>query len=419
MILHVDGNSFYASCEQIYRPDLRGKPVVVLSNNDGVIIALNREAKACGLKRGDVYFKIEHECTSHGVTVFSSNYTLYADISRRITTIYREYAPEIEEYSIDESFLFFDGCSWPRQEFVDIGLEIRQRILKEVGMPVCVGAAPTKTLAKLYNKRAKEHGGVFVYDEAGVDELLESTKVGDIWGIGPARAETLLHLGIRNARQLRDMPLYDAKKKMTIQGYATVQELRGIQCIDRVVRESRECVTSSRQFSQRVYDIPTLESAIVQYTQIAVERLRAQHSEAKALILYLSTCNYYVNDPDQQYTNSVYVELTRETSYTADFVKAAAIGLRRIYREGYGYKTVMVTLCKITGAAMQGNLFIDPLEDVKKRAVMKAVDRVTRSYGRDALVLAKGAAAGDAWQMRRQFLSPCWTTDINAVPGVV
>ncbi|MBQ0168019.1 MAG: Y-family DNA polymerase [Treponema sp.] len=419
MILHVDGNSFYASCEQIYRPDLRGKPVAVLSNNDGVIIALNREAKEAGLKRGDVYFKVAHECASRGVTVFSSNYTLYADISRRITSIYREYAPEIEEYSIDESFLFFDGCSWPRREFVDMGHEIKRRIMKEVGMPVCVGAAPTKTLSKLYNKRAKEHGGVFVYDEAGVDALLESTPAGDIWGIGPSRAEMLLHLGIRNAKQLRDMPLYDAKKKMTIQGYATVQELRGIQCLDRVVRNSRECVTSSRQFSQRVYDIPTLESAIVQYTQIAVERLRAQHSEAKALILYLSTCNYYANDPDQQYTNSVYVELVRETSYTADFVKAAAAGLRRIYRDGYGYKTVIVTLCKITPAAMQGNLFIDPLEDVKKRAVMQAVDRVTRSYGRESLSLAKGAAAGDAWQMSRQFLSPCWTTDICAVPGVV
>lgn len=418
MILHVDGNSFYASCEQIYRPDLRGKPVAVLSNNDGVIIALNKEAKAAGLKRGDVYFKVAHECASRGVTVFSSNYTLYADISRRITTIYREYAPEIEEYSIDESFLFFNGCNWPRQDFVDMGFEIKRRILKEVGMPVCVGAAPTKTLAKLYNKRAKEHDGVFVYDAANVDELLESTKAGDIWGIGPSRAEMLLHVGIRNARQLRDMPLYDAKKKMTIQGYATVQELRGIQCIDKVERESRECVTSSRQFSQRVYDIPTLESAIVQYTQIAVERLRAQHSEAKALILYLSTCNYYTNDPDQQYTNSVYVELVRETSYTADFVKAAAIGLRRIYRDGYGYKTVMVTLCRITPAAMQGNLFVDPLEDVKKRAVMQAVDRVTRSYGRNALGLAKGNAAGDAWQMRRQFLSPCWTTDISAVPVV-
>lgn len=419
MILHVDGNSFYASCEQIYRPDLRGKPVAVLSNNDGVIIALNKEAKAAGLKRGDVYFKIEHECATHGVTVFSSNYTLYADISRRMTSIYREYAPEIEEYSIDESFLFFNGCNWPREDFVAMGHEIKRRVLKEVGMPVCVGAAPTKTLSKLYNKRAKEHGGVFVYDEPGVDALLEDTCCGDIWGIGAARAETLLHMGIRNARQLRDMPLYDAKKKLTVQGYATVQELRGIPCFDRVERNSRECVTSSRQFSQRVYDIPTLESAIVQYTQIAVERLRAQHSEAKALVLYLSTCNYYVNDPDQQYTNSVYVELVRETSYTADFVKAASIGLRRIFREGYGYKTVMVTLCKITPAAMQGNLFVDPLEDVKKRAVMNAVDRVTHSYGRDALGLAKGAAAGTAWQMKRQFLSLCWTTDIRSIPAVL
>ena len=155
MILHADGNSFYASCEQIYRPDLRGKPVLVLSNNDGVVIAENKEAKALGVKRGDPYFKVKDICQARGISVFSSNYTLYADISKRITSIYMEYAPDIEEYSIDESFLFFDDCKWSKKDFEEIGFDLKRRILKEVGMPICVGGGPTKTLAKLYNKKAK------------------------------------------------------------------------------------------------------------------------------------------------------------------------------------------------------------------------------------------------------------------------
>ena len=155
MILHADGNSFYASCEQIFRPDLRDRPVVVLSNNDGVIIALNKEAKALGIKRGDVFFKVRDACERKNVTVFSSNYTLYADINRRITSIYMEFAPEIEEYSIDEAFLFFEKFKLSVNDWKEIGKELKQRIWKEVGMPICVGVAPTKTLAKLYNKHAK------------------------------------------------------------------------------------------------------------------------------------------------------------------------------------------------------------------------------------------------------------------------
>ena len=189
MILHADSNSFYASCEQIFRPDLRGKPVVVLSNNDGIVIALNKEAKAFGLKRGDPYFKVKEFCYLRGISVFSSNYTLYADISKRITSIYREFAPDIEEYSIDESFLFFDKCNWTLKEYEEIGRDLKARIYKEVGMPICVGIGPSKTLAKLYNKKAKEHGGVFVYDPELVDGLLESTDCETIWGIGPARAK--------------------------------------------------------------------------------------------------------------------------------------------------------------------------------------------------------------------------------------
>lgn len=417
MIMHADGNSFYASCEQIYRPDLRGKPVAVLSNNDGIIIALNKEAKAIGIKRGDPFFKVEAVCRQHDVAVFSSNYTLYADISKRITSIYLEYAPDIEEYSIDESFLFFDDCNFSVREFYDIGMELKRRIYKEVGMPICVGIAPTKTLAKLYNKNAKKHGGVYVYEKDKVDSLLEETDVATIWGIGPARASTLRSHSIRNALQLKHMNLRDAKKFLTIQGYATVEELNGKRMIDKVTRTKKDVITSSRQFSQKIYDIKTLEVALVQYTELAVERLRQQHSECKAVQIYISTCNYYSDDEASQYSNGMMVILPRLTSFSPDIVRAAILALPRIFREGYGYKTILVTLCDLYPEAFQGELWIDPLQDIKKRNFMKSLDKLSASYGRQVLHVAKGIT-DETWGMKRDYLSPCWTTRIDDIPRV-
>jgi len=417
MILHADGNSFYASCEQIYRPDLRGKPVAVLSNNDGVIIALNKEAKACGIKRGDPYFKVKDVCTMRNIAIFSSNYTLYADISRRITSIYMEYAPDIEEYSIDEAFLFFDKCNFTIKDWYEIGRELKHRIYQEVGMPICVGAAPTKTLAKLYNKKAKEHGGVFVYEEANVDELLEQTDCGTIWGIGYARAKTIAMYGITDALKLKHMPLGDAKRLMTCQGFATVQELNGISCIDKITRTKKEVITSSRQFSRRIYDIHTLECALVQYTEHAVERLRLQNCECKGVAIHISTCNYYADNPDEQYSNGAYAELPRMTSYTPDIVYVARQILPHIFRSGYGYKSILVTLLHILPAAYQGELWVDPKEDVKKRDFMKTVDIITDIYGRGTITLAKGFEH-QGWEMKREFLSPCWTTRAEDFPRV-
>ena len=417
MILHCDGNSFYASCEQIYRPDLRGKPVAVLSNNDGVIIALNKEAKACGIKRGDPYFKVRDICNWRGITIFSSNYTLYADISRRITSIYLEYAPDIEEYSIDESFLFFDKCNWSIKDYYEIGHDLKRRIYKEVGIPICVGAAPTKTLAKLYNKKAKEHGGVFVYNASEVDSLLEQTDCETIWGIGHKRAQKLAWYGIRNALMLKQMSLSDANKLLTCQGFSTVQELNGIRSIEKVTREKKDIITSSRQFAIKVYDIETLECAAVEYTELAVERLRQQKSECQAVQITISTCNYYSDDISSQYSNAAIVQLPRLTSYTPDIVRAARMALPHIYRKGYGYKVVMISLMQIMPAQYQGWLWIDPKEDIKKHKLMDAVDQITENYGRGSITLAKYYTK-TGWEMKREFLSPNVTTDIEKVPVI-
>ena len=417
MIYHCDSNAFYAACEQIFRPDLRGKPVAVLSNNDGVIIALNKEAKACGIKRGDPFFQVRDICEKKNITIFSSNYTLYADISRRITSIYMEYAPDIEEYSIDESFLFFNKCNFSLNDWYEIGRELKKRIFTEVGMPISVGAAPTKTLAKLYNKKAKDHGGVLIFEASKLDKILEDTDCSTIWGIGPAHARTLHLHGIKNALQLKHMPLCDAKKLLTIQGFATVQELNGISCIDKIVREKKDVITSSRQFSKKIYDIKTLECALVQYAELAVERLRSQKSECGAVSIYISTCNYYSDNPDEQYSNGAIVELERMTSYTPAIVMAAKAALPHIFRPGYGYKTIMVTLMKILPEAFQGDLWIDPREDEKKRSLMKSLDKISETYGRGTLTLAKGFE-NTGWEMKRDFLSPCWTTRYKDFPRI-
>ena len=417
MILHADGNSFYASCEQIYRPDLRGKPVAVLSNNDGIIIALNKEAKNCGIKRGDPFFKVRHICEDRGITVFSSNYTLYADISRRITSIYLEYAPDVEEYSIDECFLFFDKCNWSIKDYEEIGFELKRRIAKEVGIPICVGAAPTKTLAKLYNKKAKEHGGVFVYNEAEIDALLEQTDCGTIWGIGPARARKLAQHGIKNALMLKNMLPGQAKKLLTSVGFETVQELNGVRCMEKIPKRKKDIITASRQFSIKVYDMATLECALVEYTELAVEKLRKQNCECQMVQICISTCNYYSDKTDEIYSNAAAVELPRLTSYTPDIVNAARLTLPHIYRPGYGYKVIMVNLLRILPAQYQSCLWVDPMEDIKKVNLMKAIDQITTSCGRHSITLAKSWTK-DGWQMSRKFLSPRVTTDILNVPVV-
>ena len=418
MILHADANSFYASCEQIFRPDLRGKPVVVLSNNDGCAVALSKEAKAMGLKRGDFYYSIKPYCDTHGVTIFSSNYTYYADISRRITSIYREYAPQIEEYSIDESFLFFKDCNWSKKDYEEIARELKMRIAKEVGMPICVGVAPTKTLAKLYNKKAKLHNGVYVYDKDEVDTLLSNTSCGEIWGIGKSRENTLKMRGINTALDLKRLPLNKANKLLTCVGYSTVLELNALSGFDRITREKSKNITTSRQFKKKVFDLNTLECALACYTQGAVEKLRAQKSETSYISVYLSTCNFaFEDDPSQIYANIANIPLPHPTSYLPEIYEAAVKGLRAIYKQGYPYKTVMITICDLSDESGQLYLFDDEETTLKNKSLMEAVDKITEDYGRNGIAIAKSFLI-DGWQNKREFLSPCWTTRISDIPLV-
>ncbi len=418
MIFHVDANSFYASCERIFRPDLEGKPIVVLSNNDGIIIALNDEAKTAGLRRGDPWFKTAAECARKGVSVFSSNYTLYADMSSRIVSVYNRLCPEVEVYSIDECFLYFPD--WKCPDYPGIAHRIRNTVYRETGMPVSVGIAPTRTLAKMCNKLAKKSGGVFSWEDCDKEGVLEAYPVEDVWGIGWSKTKMLRRYGIRTAKDLRDFPLEHAKKHLTITGMRTVQELREIPAQDKEEREKRQNICSSKSFGEPVSSLADLEEALSAYTHEAVSRLREQKSKVKYVSVFLMTNPWDESGP--QYTNQASAALETPTSWLPEIQGAALELLRGMYRSGYRYRKVMVNLLGLEDDTIpQGELFDSPERSQtlkNNQSLMECLDELNSRYGRGTLRLGSSARAPGGWGMQRRFLSPAYTTDIRALPEV-
>jgi DNA polymerase V len=422
MILHIDGNSFYASCERIFRPDLTHRPIAVLSNNDGIVIALDKMCKDLGFKRGDVYFKVKDQFENQGVEVFSSNYTLYADISGRINLIYNRFAPDVEQYSIDESFLFFPD--WEGTDYSEIAQTIKDAVNQETGIPVSVGIAPTKTLAKLCNKLSKKRGGICEWHKLDKDAELQKYPVGDIWGVGRAKTELLKKQNIISALDLKRYPLDKAKKNLSIVGMRTVQELNEIPAIAIAFRETRQQIICSRSFSSAVFYIDEIITALAEYTQEAVKRLREDKLSCKYVTVYLMTNPFGEGD---QYSNQASAELHHPTSFLPDIVGMAIELLRQIYRHGYKYRKVMVCLMGLEpDTDIQVELFDDPLVNEKKESLMKCFDGINFKYGRGtlrvgSLDLAKKSMDSEytPWEMKREFLSPCYTTKLSDVPKVL
>jgi DNA polymerase V len=421
MIFHVDGNSFYASCERLFRPDLYGKPIAVLSNNDGVIVALDQACKDLGFRRGDVYFKVRRDIEEKGVTVCSSNYTLYADISARLNVLYNRFSPDVELYSIDESFLYFP--EWNNADYSDIARTIREAAGREIGVPVAVGIAPTKTLSKLCNKLAKKYGGVCEWAKIDQEQTLRNYPVGDIWGIGYAKTEYLKKQGITTAFDLKNYPLDKAKKNLTIVGMRTVQEINGIAAIDRTHREKRDQIMCSRSFSGGAYYLDELITALAEYIQEAVKRLRDDRLTCSYLTVFLMTNPY---GEGEQYSNQATAQFKNPTAYIPEIMTTAEGLLRSIFRHGYKYRKVMVLLSGIEdGNNRQYDLFEDTAEKEKRERLMQCFDVINDKYGRGTIRLgASGMAtgAGDTgeapWEMKREFLSPEYTTRLEDVPKV-
>jgi len=431
MLMHIDGNSFYAACERVYRPDLAKSPIAVLSNNDGIIIALNAECKALGFKRGDVFFENKNKLEKSGVVIFSSNYTLYADLSNRMNLIYNRFTPDVEMYSIDESFLFFPD--WKNEDYSALALTIKKAVTMETGIPVSVGVAPTKTLAKMCNKLAKKRGGVCDWNKLNQDEELGNYPVGDIWGVGPSKAAFLKRNGITTALGLKNYPLHLAKKHLTITGYRTVRELGGVPAIGKVERSDRQVVMVSRSSQSPVYDLDDIILALTSYTQEAVKRIRVEKLSCKFVSVYLMTNAFSEGD---QYFNQCSAELPYLSAYLPEIQETAIELLKRIYRPGYKYRKVMIGLTGLEkNDKPQYDLFDNHHEQVKRlEPLMQALDNINERYGRGTLQLGCGVkrrkneelgmrnegAAGVAlpWEMKREYLSPRYTTRLQDIPRV-
>jgi DNA polymerase V len=413
----VDCNNFYASCERLFRPELEGQPIVVLSNNDGCVIARSNEAKALGIKMGDPYFKLKDKLTKDKVHVFSSNYALYGDLSHRVMTILQQQEPEVEVYSIDEAFISLP--STPGQLHTEYARSLRQKVKQCVGIPVAIGIGPTKTLAKVANRLAKKsahHRGVFdITDHGHMDDLLANYDVDDVWGIGRQSAHKLRTRGILTARDLRDADDGWLREKLTVTGLRTAMELRGISCLPlEMVRPDKKSIITSRSFGRPVCTLMDMKEAVATYISTAAEDLRAQGSAAGAIQVFVSTNTFNPNQP--QHVQSTMVTLPQRSAYTPTLLKAAMHCLECIFKPGFQYKKAGVMLTDIApDHHHQQNLF-GPM-NTESPELMAAVDQINRKWGRQTMQLGT-AGFVKSWQMAQSHKSPAYTTNWSELPVV-
>ncbi len=416
----VDGNNFYVSCERVFNPALEGRPVVVLSNNDGIVVARSPEVKALGVKMGAPWFQLKDLARRHRILAYSSNYTLYADMSNRMMRVLGTYSPNQEIYSIDECFLGFDG--FPAADLPAIGQRIRRQVKQWVGIPVCVGIGATKTLAKLANHCAKKNlagsDGVCDFGQmsaADLDALLGRIEVGEVWGVGRRLTEKLAARGITHVRGLRDADAVTLGEAFSVVLQRTVMELRGVSCLAlEELAPAKKQIISSRTFGEYVYTLPELEEAISTYMGRAAEKLRHQGSVAGAIQVFIRTNPFKSEHPQHQ--RALTVPLPAPSGDTRTLTRAALWGLRRLFKPGYAYQKAGVMLMDLRAAGVaQGRLFDDMPAD--RPALMQVIDRANAQWGRGTLRLASEGMT-KPWQMRRERMSPAYTTRWEDLPRV-
>ncbi len=411
----VDCNSFYVSCERLFNPKLRNKPVVVLSNNDGCIISRSTEAKTLGIKMGEPYFKAKNIIVKNNVEVFSSNYSLYGDLSRRVMRTLKRFNSEIEIYSIDEAFL--DLSSFSDNEIENVGKEIRSIVLKWTGIPTSIGIAKTKTLSKVANHIAKkkQSGVVSLIGLENVDPILEKVEINDVWGVGKQLTKFYHKNGIYNAKQLKNKSNTWIKKSSNVLSSRTAMELRGISCIGLETTSSKRksCVVS-RSFGQRVEDFQELKEAIASYSLNASEKIRSESLVAKSMTIFIRT------SPFQSrygfYSSSKTIDFPIATNNSIEIVKAAISGLEIIFKNGYRYQKAGIILSNLSNSNNGKNLF-SSVRDEKIKNLMKSIDSTNYRYGRSTLSLAS-AGVHKKWNMRRQHSSKIDTADFYSLPTI-
>jgi DNA polymerase V len=416
----ADCNNFYASCERLFAPRLEGRPIVVLSNNDGCVIARSNEAKALGIVMGAPYFKIEKLFKSHGVFVFSSNYGLYGDLSRRVMQVLGSFAPRFEVYSIDECFLDLSGLP---VDLTDYTLGMVSTVRQWTGIPVSIGIAPTKTLAKIANRMAKKGksstGPVLDWSRLpSPDEALAILPVEDIWGIASRTGARLRALGIDNALTLRETDPRFLRGQFGVVMERIVFELRGVSCLPlEEVPAPRKQIVTSRSFGTRVRKLDDLRAAVAGFAARAGEKARTQGLRAQALNVFIHTSPFDTTNPF--YSNGLTLPFRSPTSDSGLLIRAALFGLARIFRRGHDYQKAGVMLLDLVPACYEQINLFDPVrsDPLRSDRLMAAVDCVNRTYGRQTIRFGSETLS-DSWRMRAQRKSPAYTGSWEELPVV-
>ena len=430
MFALIDCNNFYASCERVFNPKLEGKPVVILSNNDGCIISRSNEANAIGIKMGDPAFKMEDILMKNEVYVFSSNYALYGDLSERVMNTLMEIVPDIEIYSIDEAFLDLRFTAYDlqynnpekiREELIELGKDIKKTVKQWTGIPVSVGIGKTKTLAKLANhiakskerkaskeERDKNNIVCVLQEKEEIENALRDYPIEEIWGIGRQYTKLLYTYNIKTALELVNMNDSWIKKYLSIMGLRIVSELRGQPCIS-LEREAppKKAICTARSMGKMTSEIEVLELAVANHATRCTEKLRAQGSCANMICVFIETNRFKEHEP--QYHNYKVVKLPVASNISTEIIKYAITGLRMIFRKGYRYKKAGVIVSGIVPEeSVQQDMF-DTLDRVKNKNLMETIDRMNNMYGRDA-VRSSSQGYSRKWKLRQEKLSPNYTS---------
>ena len=413
----IDCNNFYASCERVFNPRLDNKAVVVLSNNDGCIIARSNEAKKLGIPMGAPYHIWKSFCKKHNVFVFSSNYPLYGDMSHRVMKLIESYCPSIEVYSIDEAFITLD--SFQNFNINQYIIQLKNIIKKFTGIPVSIGIGPTKTLAKIANNYAKKQTKVGVFsllDEHIREKVLAQFPVENIWGVGSQITKRLIPHKIFNAKDLHNADLKTLRKCFSVVIEQTIKELRGTACYGLEEATPRKQIVSSRSFGKSVKTLQELEEALSHYASIACSKLRKQGSLARGVSVFIQTNFFQQNRP--QYGNSAYYEFPTPTSDTSYVIYIAKLCLRKIFKNGYEYhKTGIMLMDLLPNSVYQYNLFNQDDIEPKRDKLIKTVDKINLNLGKNSLFFA-AEGVERSWRLRAQMRSSRYTTQWKELPLV-
>ena len=414
MFALVDCNNFYASCQRVFEPHLIGKPIVILSNNDGCVIARSNEAKALSIPMGAPAFEYKKLFEENNVFVYSSNYALYGDMSSRVMNILSTFSPEIEVYSIDEAFLKFDG--FENFNLSEYGQIIQRTVTKGTGIPISVGFAPTKALAKVANKIAKKYPdrtkSVYVIDtEEKRIKALKWTKIEDVWGIGRKHTKRLQNKNITNAFQFTTLSDDWVRKEMSVVGLRLKHELEGKSTLDLETPKSKKMIATTRSFEKMYTRFEDISERVATFTASCSEKLRKQNSHCNMIMVFIHTNGFRKEQP--QYSRNIVIKTDFPTNSTIELNHYAQIGLKAIFKDGYHYKKAGVIVMGLTpNSETQLSLFDS--SNPKHQSLMSVVDKLNKSYGNNKVKFAT-QSLGRQWKMKQEKLSHCFTTKLNEV----